>query len=220
VTVANSGTYTVTGSGLCGTSTPATIDITVSPTASASITGTTTYCAGATTTLTASGGDNYLWNDATNSTTPVISVTQGSYTVTVTDANGCTATASETVTELPPLSLTISGNLTYCVGGNTTLTASASGAIGYVWDDTGNSTTPSITVTQGTYSVAAVDANNCTATASAIVTELAAAPAAISGTLRYRAGGSTALTASGGNSYGWNDATNSTTPSITVTQGP
>ncbi|MBK6822993.1 MAG: hypothetical protein IPG87_08395 [Saprospiraceae bacterium] len=56
-------------------------------------------CEGGSTTLTASGGVNYLWS--TGATTPSINVNPPSatnYTVTVTDAVGCTASASSKVT--------------------------------------------------------------------------------------------------------------------------
>ncbi|PSJ73424.1 hypothetical protein C7N43_29155, partial [Sphingobacteriales bacterium UPWRP_1] len=92
----NSGTYTVTvtANGCTATASQA---VTVN-TATASITagGATTFCSGGSVTLTASGGGTYLWS--TGATTEAITATaSGTYTVTVT-ANGCTATASQTVT--------------------------------------------------------------------------------------------------------------------------
>jgi gliding motility-associated-like protein len=183
----------------------------------AAISGSLSYCTGGNTTLTASGGTSYFWDDAGNSTTATITVTQGTYTVTVSNSNGCMATAMATVTEIATLPVTITGVLSYCTGGNTTLTAS--GGIGYMWNDPANSTTPSITVTAGTYVVSAADANGCTGTASATVTEVTAATVTITGTLSYCAGGNTTITASGAVSYLWNDAGNSTTPAVTVTQG-
>jgi len=129
------------------------------------------YCTGGNTTLTATGGAGYLWNDAGNSTTASITVTQGTYNVTATDANGCTGTASAVVTESSSLSVNITGVLTYCAGANTTITAT--GGTGYVWSN--GSTTASITVTQGTYSVTATDAT-CSGTSSAVVSQIATTP--------------------------------------------
>ncbi|MEZ0607220.1 cellulose binding domain-containing protein [Fibrella sp. WM1] len=83
--------------GLASTNLTGTATVTVNR-ATASIAGTLTVCTGQTTTLTAQGGSSYNWS--TNATTAAITVGAGTYTVRVTDANQCTATASATVTEV------------------------------------------------------------------------------------------------------------------------
>ena len=92
-------TATGTDSNGCVSSGGTTITVNALPTVE--ITGTLTYCAGSTTTLTATAGlSSYLWS--TGATTQAINVTSGSYTVTGTDSNGCSATsAASAVTELP-----------------------------------------------------------------------------------------------------------------------
>src|SRR5258708_39845776 len=68
----------------------------------------------------------------------------GSYTVTVTDANGCSATSAATVVTVnPPPVATIapSGPVAFCAGGNVTLTASAGAS--YLWSP-GNATSARI----------------------------------------------------------------------------
>ncbi len=177
------------------------------------INGTLSYCPGGNTTLTASGGTSFVWSNS--STSPDITVTQGTYSVTASDASGCTGTNSATVTEFTAPTATVSGALSYCPGGNTTLTAS--GGASYIWNDAGSSTTPDITVTQGNYTVTATDANSCTATATANVTESAPPTITISGALSYCTGGNTTITASGGNAYLWSNG--ETAASTTVTQG-
>ena len=94
-------TFTVTGTDSNGCTNTASQSITVNALPTVEISGTLTYCAGATTTLTATAGlSSYLWS--TGETTESIVVTAGSYTVTGTDSNGCSATSSPaTVTELP-----------------------------------------------------------------------------------------------------------------------
>ncbi len=211
------GTYNVTGTDANGCTATSSATVTQNAAPAVAISGQLSYCTGSNTTLTASGGASYIWNNAGNSTTASITVTQGTYSVTATDANSCTATTSATVTEISTLPLTISGQLNYCPGSNTTITAN--GGTSYVWNDAGNSTTASITVTQGTYNVTGTDANGCTGTASANVTASAAPSITISGTLTYCTGANTTLTANGGAGYVWNDAGNSTTASITVIQG-
>ncbi len=209
------GSYTVTATDANGCTGTANATVTENALPVVNITGNLNYCAGSNTTLTANGAATYQWNDAGNSTTAAITVTQGNYTVTGTGANGCTATANATVTENPLPVVAISGSLTYCTGGNTTLTAS--GGIGYLWSN--SQTTPTVTVTQGTYSVTTTDANFCTASAQAVVTETTSLTISINGQLSYCPGSNTTLTAVGGTSYIWNDAGNSTTPSINVLQG-
>jgi hypothetical protein len=92
-------TYTVTGfNGAC--SATDSVDVTVYPLPSVSISGTLTYCIGSNTTLDAGTFVSYLWSNG--ETTQTISATAGSYTVTVTDSNGCSNTSAQvTVSELP-----------------------------------------------------------------------------------------------------------------------
>lgn len=209
------GTYAVLITAANGCSDTVISTVTEIATLPVSITGVLTYCPSLNTTITANGGTGYVWNDASSSTTAGITVTQGTYSVTGTDANGCTGTASATVTLLPTPVINISGPLSYCAGANTTLTAS--GAAGYVWSDAGNSTMAAISVMQGNYTVTGTDANGCTATTSASVTENVLPAVSISGLLSYCTGGNTILTASGGNSYVW--STGATTAAVTLTQG-
>ena len=93
--------FTATGTDSNGCTSSGGTTITVNALPTVEITGTLTYCAGSTTTLTATAGlSSYLWS--TGATTQSINVTAGSYTVTGTDSNGCSATSSaSTVTELP-----------------------------------------------------------------------------------------------------------------------
>src|SRR5258708_11403379 len=83
----------------------------------------------------------------------------GSSTVTVTDANGCSATSAATVVTVnPPPVATIapSGPVAFCAGGNVTLTASAGAS--YLWSP-GNATSASIVASAGgSYTVTVTDA--------------------------------------------------------------
>ena len=99
--------------------------------------------------------------------TPANSAT---YTVTGTDAYGCTATASIDVTIHKPV-VTISGGETIICGGET-VTLTASGTDSYLWSNNGEET-GSITVTPTattTYMVTGTDQYGCTATDSITVT--------------------------------------------------
>ncbi len=89
VTVTNNGATSVASATVTGSTTP--------PTAGISPGSATLSCSTPSVSLTATGGESYLWED--NSTNAVRTVNAaGTYSVTVTGANGCTASARITVT--------------------------------------------------------------------------------------------------------------------------
>lgn len=73
----------------------------VNPNPTATITP-STLCQGSTATLTASGGGTYLWSNGLGTNASVSVSSAGTYSVTVTDSNNCTNTASVTVTTSSP----------------------------------------------------------------------------------------------------------------------
>jgi hypothetical protein len=103
------------------------------PTITAS--GSTTFCAGSSVNLTSSTGSSYLWsNGATSQTINV--TTGGTYYVTVSQSGGCTATsAGKTITVNPVATFTVStsGPLSFCQGGNVIISVLSTNAQGYVW---------------------------------------------------------------------------------------
>ena len=127
--------------------------------------------------LTVTGGTapyTYVWNTASTvgiaTTEDLTSVGAGSYTVIVTDKNGCTSNLSLTINQSPAIALGILGQNVACFGGTTgTINLTPTGGTGtfsYKWNTSATSQNLSGLVA-GTYSVTATDANNCTATASA-----------------------------------------------------
>ena len=190
------------------------------------ISGTTTICSGASTTLTASasGATGFSWNQglgtgANKSVSPTANTT---YTVTATYSSGCTASASATVVvnALPVINIT--GNNNICASQSTVLTASGASTYAWSWPTpdpppAGTASGATITVTPPnttTYNVVGTDANGCTGNSSRTVTVNANPTAAISGNLSICSGASTTLTASGGSVFTW--STGATTASITV----
>lgn len=206
----SAGTYTHTLQTINGCDSVLTLTLTVKSLPTPSITGNTSICEGQSTTITATGGNSYSWSNG--STQNSIIVTQsGNYTVTVTNADGCSASTSTTVTVNPLPTVTISGNTTVCQGSSTTLTAS--GADSYIWSTGENTASVSIN-SFGVYTVTGTSAEGCVNTTNVTVLVSQLPVITISGETDFCAGGSTTLTATGGTSYLWSDGT--TDASLTV----
>jgi len=189
----------------------------VTPTITAG--GPTAFCAGGSVTLTSSAGSGYLWSNG--ATTASINVTaSGSYTVRVTDANGCLSVASVstivTVNALPVPTISTSGPTTFCNGGSVILTSGTGST--YLWST--GATTASINITaSGSYTVRVTDAYGCqSATSSATIITVNSLPATptitAGGTTTFCAGGSVTLASSAGTSYLWSNA--ATTQNINI----
>ena len=165
--VNTAGTYTVTGTDANGCMAFAHKTVTVDTLPVVTINGTTSFCYGSSTTLTASGANTYVWSteEATNN----ITVTNGGiFSVTGTNANNCQGMATAETFVLPLPTPVISGDTVICSYETTTLIAG--GGVEYEWitGDTSNQ----IQVTAGTYSVTVTDIYGCHATTSQTVTVL------------------------------------------------
>jgi large repetitive protein len=164
ITVTATGTFTVTvtdGNNCSATSLPITItvnDAPVQPVISPS--GPTTFCQGGSVDLLSSAAANYLWNPGGANTQSITVSSSGTFTVTVTDANGCTNVSDPVIVSVnTPTPANISGINQICTGNSTVLTASAGSS--WLWNTA--ETTQTITVsTAGPFSVVVTDANGCT----------------------------------------------------------
>jgi gliding motility-associated-like protein len=107
VTVQAPGTYAVVATDANGCTTSASFQVAQAPPATAAISGGGVICDGTSATLTVSGSTGqYQWQDGSNGNSLTAALT-GSYSVTVTDANGCEASASTILTVAPPISTTV-----------------------------------------------------------------------------------------------------------------
>ncbi len=176
------GTYTITITDANGCTATASATVTEPPLLTVSATGTNATCNGVcdgSVSSNASGGTapyTYNWDNGAGSNATANGLCANTYTVTVTDANGCTATASYTVTEPAALTANAVGTNASCNGvcdGTATVTASGGTTpYTYLWDDPGFQTTAGATgLCAGTWTVTITDANGCTTTASYTVTE-------------------------------------------------
>ena len=136
----------------------------------------TNLCANATIDLDAGNGFTYLWQDGTNTQTLTAGIT-GTYDVTISDANGCTATDTINVNVLSPLSVVKDSTAVTCNGlSDGTASATVSGGLApytYLWLANGqNYTTPNATnLAAGTYSFVVTDSNGCSLTDNVVITE-------------------------------------------------
>lgn len=233
ISVSNAGSYsvTVTGTGGCtGTSSPTTVTVNSAPTATVTANGPTTFCQGGSVTLTASAGTSYLWSPGGETTQSITVGSAGSYSVTVTNAAGCSASSSPevvTVSTTGVATITASGSLAICDGGSVVLTASSGNS--YSWSP-GGETTQSITVSAaGSYVVSVT--GGCSGVSDPAVVTVNPNPVVTitaSGATTVCAGDPLSLSASSGASYLWSpggETTQDIQPgssgnySVTVTDG-
>ncbi len=204
LTVADGGVYELTVTDNNGCSAQATVDITEYPVAPPQIAGTAAFCAGDSTALDAGPAyQSYTWSDGSEDQTLWVDV-GGAYAVTVTDANGCIASASVQVLENDLPSVIISGSTSFCVGGATTLNA-GDGFAAYLWSD-GSQDQELVVDAPGNYEVTVVDDNGCENSNSVSVTEDVELNPVVTGATAFCAGDTVALDAGAGYAtYLWSD---------------
>ena len=141
-------------------------------------------CLGESVRLSASGGVTYAWspsaslNDSTLASPVAIPSVTTTYNVLITDANGCTATQSQTVT-VDSLSVDIQGATNLCTSDSLKLEAVVSSnttnsVLNYAWNSLADSAISSSVVlpsaNSGIYMVTVTDNRGCTAVDSIVVT--------------------------------------------------
>ena len=215
-------TYLVTGVHANGCSNTDTLTIHVNAPANIQATASAQQiCSGTGTTLSATGGGSYTWQpgNLSGSSITVVPGATTTYTVTGTNATGCTGTGNVLVIVNTPAPVTASGSTTICTGDSAQL--SASGSSTYTWQP-GNISGSSINVSPaGTtvYTVTGTDVNGCTSTAMATVTvtsQLLVSAGSSAGSVC--AGNSVTLNGTGATNYTWQPG-NITGSSPVVTPG-
>jgi gliding motility-associated-like protein len=234
------GTYTLrvtNASGCLGTTTLA-IGVNTNPVPTATA-NPAAICAGQTINLAAGGGSSYTWsgpNGYNNSTqSPTIpnsaTVNAGTYTVVVTGANTCTASAVTTVSinALPTFTSSVNGS-NICNGAAIQFNAGSS-ANTYSWTGPGsfsanNNASPFInnagTVNSGTYTLT-VNSGSCTTTQTLAVNVYPAVSLTATATSTAVCQGTTLqLLGNGGGTYQWNGpgSFSSTSQSPQITNVP
>ena len=201
-TITTNYTVTATDGNNCMNIRTSTITVNALPNLLITVTN-NTICAGQKDTLTASGAISYTWSPG-GATTPMVSGvlnTTKTFTVSAIDGNGCFNTATQLITVNPLPTVTVN-SATICVGDMTTLTAN--GATTYTWNI--GPTGPTITespLSTTSYIVQGTDGNNCSNTATAIVT-VNSLPTVTVNSATICVGNTATLTANGATSYTWN----------------
>ncbi|MFN0015899.1 MAG: beta strand repeat-containing protein, partial [Saprospiraceae bacterium] len=175
-------------------------------------------------TATGSGGATpytFVWSTGTSGPT-ANNLSAGTYTVTMTDANTCTGSATASIAQPPGISIVISKTNVTCFGGNNgSATATATGGTpgyNFVWS-TGTTGPTAINLSAGTYTVTVTDALDCTTAQATTITQPTQVGVSISKTNVPCFGGnngSTTATANGGTpgyTYVWSNGTNGPTAS-------
>ena len=212
-----SGNYTVTGTDANGCQGTAIAYVNINPAPDFQINGTTAICSGASTTLTASNNAlSYSWSTGGNTTSITVNAA-GTYTVTGTNNNGCSAEKSVVVTANEAPTVTISGNNFICGSTPTTLTASSNlPNTTFVWNNDTQGATLDINA-GGPYSVTGTSENGCTATANINVTAKEQPTVSISGKSQICSDETVTLTASSNlpnTTFTWNNGTQGATLEI------
>jgi len=216
-TIAASGTYTVTVTNASSCSDVVQTVVTINPNPSATASGDSAICEGQTLHLTSSGGATYSWSGpngfssaSQNPTIPGATLTaSGTYTVTVTNAGGCSDVVQAIVIINSSPTATASSNSALCEGQALNLTSS--GGTTYNWSGPNsflssaqNPTITGATISaMGTYTVIVTNTGGCYDTASVAVSVFPLPTANAGNDTTIIAGGSAQLSGSGGVTYSW-----------------
>ncbi len=217
----NSGVYSVTTVASGCTST-ATTTVVVNPLPTVSAGNDQTVCAGGTVTLSGSGANTYTWNNGiTNGVAFTAPSNTTTYTVSGTSSNGCVNTDDVIVTVNPLPIVNAGQDVSICSNGTTTLTAN--GADTYTWNP-GSLSGASINVSPSTTTTYTVTGTllGCVSSDDVVVTVLPNPTVNAGQDVAICIGSNTMLTASGANSYSWDNSLGSgngftVSPNVTTT---
>ena len=216
----NGGSYTVvaTNANNCTAQASTVVVVNANPTANASNTG--AYCEGQTITLQTTATGTYAWSgpngfSSTLQNPTVANATTanaGTYTLVVSNANNCTATASTNVVVNSVPAVTASNTGGYCADQTIVLSSVSADATSFAWSGPNGFTSTlqnpvvenATPANAGTYTVVVTNANGCTANASTDVTVIANPIANASNTGAYCEGQTISLQTTATGTYVWN----------------
>jgi gliding motility-associated-like protein len=171
----------------------------------------------------------YAWSNGAP-LSQIVGLCPNTYSINVTDANGCTASGSVTITQPAVLTSSItSTNITcnlLCDGTATMNPAGGTTPYSYLWNTTPNQTTGMISgLCVGNYQSTVTDANGCTSSNTVSITQPSAISVSVSTTNATCSGGcngSATATVSGGTgayTYLWNPSSQTTSAATGLCTG-
>ena len=215
---------TVTDASGCSAVITAAVDSVTPPTSTYVVTATTCNQSNGTINVTTTGGTapfSYSWNNGAYAGQSLTNLATGSYTLTLTDANGCIDSLNALVDAVPVPTISINVIDATCGYANGSAVINVNGSTGpytFAWDDANNSTDSfAINLTGNqTYNVTITDSNNCVITDTVFVPNIAGPTASAVTDQNVCAGstnGSIDLTVIGGTApfaFDWNSGSYNT----------
>jgi gliding motility-associated-like protein len=165
------GTYTVTVTDSTGCEATATVNITEPPAITTTITANSATCGNnnGSATVAVNGGTGpytYAWSPSGGTGATESNLAVGVYNVTITDANGCTATDIATISSSNGPTATIASQQDLsCFGGtngSATVNPTGNGPFTYSWSPSGGNAASASNLTSGTYTCTITDQSGCT----------------------------------------------------------
>jgi hypothetical protein len=216
ITVNSSGTYqvTVTAAGCSSVSANVNVNVLALPTVGATAAPGTVICQGESIVLNGTGALSYTWSGGITNGVLFAPPVTNTYTVTGTDANGCTntSTINITVNNLPVVGTNAIPSTSICMGDGVTL--SGTGAASYTWSGGITNGSAFVPAMSSTYTVTGTDGNGCSNTNSVAITvnQLPLVGSTISPASTVCYGTNVTLTGTGANTYSWSGGIINATP--------
>ncbi len=176
----SAGTYTciITDANTCS-KTDSVIIINPAVLASTISSKTNVLCNGATTgsatvnTIGGTGAYTYAWSPSGGTAATASGLAAGSYTCTITDANGCSTTAIANISQPSAISASSASTVSSCTSNTGTATVSSvSGGVGpytYSWSPSGGTNATALGLGAGAYVCTITDSNACSITKNVVV---------------------------------------------------
>ncbi len=160
-------TYSVTGTDAngCSATSSITVPVNLLPIVSATSAPGNTICFGEMVTLNGSGASTYSWSAPVINNVAFAPNNTSTYTVTGTDANNCSNTASISINVIPSPTITVVSNPNAAICEGESIIFTANGAQNYIWTGGIINAVPFFPTSTSTYTVTGTDVNGCTNTA-------------------------------------------------------